>query len=222
MGYIIGNKVLVPLSAAALIAAAATTPLRRRETAEIKKKEDRMMRAYTNTTDKYACAELQAFAQKKETLQVKLAAAPGANTGNTGASGTSFGDVLANGLAQDLGSNIGAESVRQIRNLIMESAASIHDSTVKQQQRRKLLQLVMKNDPVIATYAHQNPGKLIAAYMTMRKFAPELSTDINVVTSFLRQAVLSGGVMDVNVIKTLAEAEAGVHKANNESHWWRR
>lgn len=217
MGYVVGNKVLVPLSAAALITAAATTPLRRRETAEIKKKEDRLMRAYANTTDKYACAELQAFTQKKEALQVKLAADARTTNGST-----SFGDVLANGLAQDLGSNIGAESIRQIRNLIMESAASIHDSTVKQQQRRKLLQLVMKNDPVIATYAHQNPGKLIAAYMTMRKFAPELSTDINVVTSFLRQAVLSGGVMDVNVIKTLAEAEAGIHKANNESHWWRR
>lgn len=212
MGNIIGNpKILLPIAAAIVAGTAATASLRKREGAEYRKKEDRIMRAYNGTNDKYACAELQDFTERKTYLAQKLAAD----------STTSFGDVLANGLASDLGSSLGAESIRQIRNLIMESAATVHDSTVQQEKRRKLLKIIMAKDPVIATYAHQNPGKLISAYMTMRKFAPELSTDINVVTSFLRQAVLSGGVMDVNVIKTLVEAEHGVHKANNESKWWR-
>jgi hypothetical protein len=55
--------------------------------------------------------------------------------------------------------------------------------------------------------------------MTMSRFAPELSTDPNVVTSFLRETAQTGGTMNHVMVKQLAEAEAAIQSAKGE---WRR
>ena len=53
----------------------------------------------------------------------------------------------------------------------------------------------------------------------MARYAPELSTDPNIVTAFLRHAAMSGGPIDHTMVKGLAEAEMAVQKAQNEGAW---
>jgi hypothetical protein len=58
-----------------------------------------------------------------------------------------------------------------------------------------------------AVLSEASKEELNTAFQTMRNFAPTLATDPNAVQSFLRSAVMSGGGVDYNTIKLLAETE---------------
>lgn len=74
-------------------------------------------------------------------------------------------------------------------------------------KREEILRNLKKTDPVIS----QADGKVIAeSYASMARFAPVLSTDVNAVRSFLRQAVMSGSGPDFMSLKLLGDAEKSV------------
>lgn len=76
----------------------------------------------------------------------------------------------------------------------------------KNQERAqdKAFAQVSHGDPVLSEASKEELG---TAFQTMRNFAPTLATDPNAVQSFLRSAVMSGGGVDYNTIKLLAETE---------------
>jgi len=74
--------------------------------------------------------------------------------------------------------------------------------------RKKILAKLMKEDPIISGAEKQ---KVIEAYATMTKTAPILSTDINIVRSFLRDAVQFEGGISYSTIADLSRAEAVVY-----------
>lgn len=76
----------------------------------------------------------------------------------------------------------------------------------KNQERAqdKAFAQVSNLDPVLSEASKE---ELNTAFQTMRNFAPTLATDPNAVQSFLRSAVMSGGGVDYNTIKLLAETE---------------
>ena len=71
----------------------------------------------------------------------------------------------------------------------------------------------MQHDPIVSIQERANPGSTIQAYSTMVKFAPTLSTDPNIVTSFLRETSQSEGGLNPLTVKQLADTEQSVNKA---------
>ena len=74
----------------------------------------------------------------------------------------------------------------------------------QERDQEKAFARVSNTDPVLS---EASKDELNTAFQTMRNFAPTLATDPNAVQSFLRSAVMSGGGVDYNTIKLLAETE---------------
>lgn len=71
-------------------------------------------------------------------------------------------------------------------------------------EHRRVFEQVTAIDPILA---EADPGMLQQSYKTMTRFAPTLATDPFAVQSFLREAVTSGGGINYNTLKLLADAE---------------
>jgi len=95
---------------------------------------------------------------------------------------------ILGGLAED--------TVKGLKNTLVDSPA-----------RQAVLSKLRKEDDIIK----QAPMKrVLEAYHSMARFAPNLSTDLNATKSFLREAVQHEGGLDFMSIKGLAEAETAV------------
>lgn len=162
---------------------------------------------------KYSSANLQEFSQRKTILSAKLAFTKFAEV--------DWGQEMGGGFAGGAGKGIAAEGLGAIRRLIGMTAQAIREKAVGDPQRRAIVQEITKTDPVVQTYEKEQPGVSEQAFQTMARFAPELSTDPNVVQAFLRNAAMTGGVLDHATVKGLADAEAAVQKAKNEGAWLR-
>jgi len=158
---------------------------------------------------KYSSATLADFSKKKTILATKLAFTKYAD----------FGEDISGGFSGGVGKGIAAEGIGAIRRLIGMTAQAIKEKTINEPQRQTIVQNIIEQDPIVSGYEQQQPGMSAQAFQTMRRFAPELSTDPNIVQAFLRNAAMTGGVMDYATIKGLADAEAAVHKAQNEGQW---
>jgi hypothetical protein len=178
-------------------------------------------------TSKYVYAELKEFSAKKEFLSVKCAFEKKADETAGGMwGGKGFGSAnelmkskAVEGLGSGVGKAVGEQGIGGIRKLLGAGAQAIKERFFTDPKRDKILQNVLDSDPDIAAYHREKPEGVQQAYSTMRRFAPTLSTDPNVVTAFLRGAAMLGGPLDHNVIKGLAEAEMAVQKAHNEGAW---
>lgn len=71
-------------------------------------------------------------------------------------------------------------------------------------QQRQVFDQVTATDPVLAD---ADPAMLQQSYATMARFAPTLASDPYAAQSFLREAVTTGGGINYNTLKLLAEAE---------------
>lgn len=80
-------------------------------------------------------------------------------------------------------------------------------------EHEKMVAKLMAQDEMLA---YANPEELESSYSSMRNFAPTLAADPNAAKSFLRNAVASGGGVDFNTLKLLAETE------NAATGRWRR
>ena len=130
-----------------------------------------------------------------------------------------FGQHMSKGMGTALGGGVVSEGISGLRRVIGASAQAVSERYVEDPKRRAIIDRVVKKDPVVSTAERENPGQAVQAYGTMRRFAPTLSTDPNVVTSFLRNSAMTGGPMDFQTIKGLADAEHAVQRARNEGAW---
>lgn len=177
--------------------------------------EGSIMRQYVgNPNDKYG--SLEKFAERKEYLDVKTAFVKVADGDDDI---KPFGQLVRAGAGKGLGGGLIDEGIGGIRRLLGVTAQSIHEKMNRDPQRNRVLSSVMQNDPDISSFEQNQPGSTARAYQTMVRYAPELSTDPNIVTAFLRHAAMSGGPIDHVMVKGLAEAEMAVQKAQNEGAW---
>ena len=167
--------------------------------------------------------DLELFSHKKTVLAAKLAFVKRAQGDSDGKDGKqpSFSGEFIKGFGKGTGGGITSEGLGAIRRLLGITAQTIREKFVSDPRRQQILDRVIANDPLISSYDEKNPGSVQNAYDTMIRFAPELSTDPNVVTAFLRHASMTGGVLDHATVKGLADAEASIHKARNEGAWLR-
>ena len=123
---------------------------------------------------------------------------------------TDIGTGIRDSFAQGVGGGVGHGLVDALFGGIGKSMDTLKDIFVTDAARRRLLESLMRSDPVISDALQHNPkGKdiVLEAYATMRKFAPKLSTDMNAVRSFLREAVMGGAGVNYATIKNLVDTE---------------
>lgn len=184
-----------------------------------RKTQDKIMREYLGAPGaKYSsCAQLNAFTERKMELATKIAFEKVAFLPKVGEA--DFGQSASSGAGSAVGKGFVNEGIAAIRRLFGMSSQAIADKVVAEPQRKKIINDVLKKDDVVRAAERENPGQAIQAYTTMKRFAPTLSTDPNVVTSFLRNSALTGGPMDFQTVKGLADAEQAVQRAKNEGAW---
>jgi len=135
--------------------------------------------------------------------------------------GTHTRPELYKSVGKATGQGLVNEAIAGLRRLLGMGVQAVKERVADDPKRDRIVEQVVKQDPVIATAERESPGQAVQAYQTMRRFAPTLSTDPNVVTSFLRNSALSGGPMDFQTVKGLADAETSIQKAQNEGAYWR-
>ena len=169
--------------------------------------ENSIMREYTGGAGaKYACEELAMLDERKSFLATKVSFEKTAEF--------DAGSALAKPVAQ--------EGIGWLRRLIGATAQSIKNRFSDEPKRKQIMQNIVTRDPVISMFEQEQPGGADEALRTMKQFAPTLSTNPAVVQAFLRNAAISGGPMDYQTIKELADAEASVLKARHEGAWGRQ
>jgi hypothetical protein len=202
--------------------------------------EGSIMREYVGAPGaKYSSADLEKFAERKKFLDVKLAfekvggkaammppiyinpPPQDINVNMPPKPPQNWTTAFTQGLGGGVGGGIAAEGIGAIRRLLGMTAQSINERLIQDPTRKKIVQTAVSEDPDVKTLEKQQPGSAARAYSTMARYAPELSTDPNVVTAFLRHAAMSGGPVDHTMVKGLAEAETAVQKAKNEGAWLR-
>ncbi len=178
--------------------------------------ENDIMREYVGAPGaKYSsCPIMEKFAERKLLLSAKTQY-------EKQAADAAFGDSFVQGAGQQTGKGVISTGIDALRRLIGSAAQSISERFIQDPRREKIVQEVVKTDPTISSAERENPGQAYQAYRTMRRFAPALSTDPNVVTSFLRNSALSGGPMDFQTVRGLADAETSIQRAQNEGAWLR-
>ena len=174
----------------------------------------------------FVYAELDRFEQRKGYLDEKLAFEKGAGTvfnhqlqNDPADHGIAWGPTGGTELAGGFGKAVGQQTVGGIASLLGSVADKLRDAMVLAPKREAIFEHLVQHDPVISQYEASQPGSAARAFMSMSRFAPELSTDPNVVTSFLRETAQTGGTLNHVMIKQLAEAEAAIQAAKGE---WRR
>lgn len=156
--------------------------------------------------------DLNRFSQKKTKLAAKLPLLKKEAFNSA---------VLQESMGAGAGKGIATEGLGAVRRLIGVTAQTMRERLFRDKKRSAIFQSAVETDPTVAYYDQQNPEVLPRAYETMVRFAPELSTDPNIVVSFLRHAAMTGGTLDYATVKGLADAESSVHKAKNEGAWLR-
>ena len=124
--------------------------------------------------------------------------------------GMDIGTGIRDSFAQGVGGGVGHGLVDALFGGIGGSVDALKDFFVTSGTRQRLLESLMRSDPVISDAVQHNPkGKdiVLEAYATMRKFAPHLATDTNAVRSFLREAVMGGAGVNYATIKNLVDTE---------------
>jgi hypothetical protein len=175
---------------------------------------------------RYVYAELDEFEARKGYLDEKLAFEKDAGVvfenqlhDADHGGGIAWAPTVGSEMAGGFGKAIGQQTIGGIASLLGSVADHLRDKIVLAPKREAIFSHLIENDPVISQYEAAQPGSAARAYMSMSRFAPELSTDPNVVTSFLREAAQTGGTLNHVMIKQLAEAEAAIQAAKGE---WRR
>jgi hypothetical protein len=154
---------------------------------------------------RYVFAELESLDRRKGFLH--KVASPLLKVAEGGAT-----DVLTGGFLSGAGKETAKHTIEGVSNLIRGAGQGIRNK-VKLEPQRKQIMSDMSDDPVVQEYEVENPGASAAAYESMKRFAPELSTDPAVVKSYLREAAQTGGAINYMTIKQLAETEAAINKA---------
>lgn len=119
----------------------------------------------------------------------------------------SFGGQMGRGVGQGLASAISDTLLRPPAQGLF---GMIRRRMIAPKHERAL-GTAISDDNILSDAMQQTPQLVQRAHDTLKQFAPTVATDPSMVRSFLRQAVLSGGNVDVATIKLLAEAERMMH-----------
>jgi len=165
-----------------------------------------------------SCKSMNKFAAQKVVLSSR---APLHKVAFTDSSSWDFSGEAAKSLAGAAGSQVAKESVGGLRRLLGSAFQAVKETFFTEPKRQKLVENIKQMDPNVASMEQEQPGTAQQAYRTMARFAPTLSTDPNLVTSFLRNAAMTGGALDYQMVKGLADAETAVQRAKNEGAWLR-
>lgn len=166
-----------------------------------------------------SCAAMNKFAGHQITLASRVAfikQAEGAEGWRPPTAPLPFDTSVGASLAQGAGTQAAKEGVSGLRRLVGHAFQAIKDMFFDEPKRQDMLQKIVTTDQVVKTFDRENPGQAAAAFKTMSRFAPTLSTDPNIATAFLRNAAMSGGTLDHQMVKGLAEAETQVQRAKSE------
>lgn len=186
--------------------------------------EDDLMNAHHNP-GRVITASLEDFLEKKanfghvtgdlmsEDMLGAMHFGQPAAPGLLGQMGGAAGGKAMESLATGAGKGVAEAIVKALFGVIGSGAAGLKNMMVTDPKRRAILETIKRQDQIIAdTLAHNPHGEQLVqeAYDTMVKVAPTLSTDINAVRSWLREAVIGGAGVNYATIKNLAEAERAV------------
>lgn len=155
---------------------------------------------------RYVYAELDDFEDRKRFADEKLAFVKRAEMGSPVEAGLG-------GFMKGIGTETAKGGIGAIGKLIKGIATSVKNKFVFDKERQELLSDIVKSDPIVSVFERETPGVTASAYETMTKFAPTLSRDPNITTSFLREAAQTGGALNYQTVKHLADAEAAVNTA---------
>lgn len=160
---------------------------------------------------RYVYAELEDFEARKQFADEKVAfVKEGAGGGYPGPV-----PVMGKGFFEGVGKETASAGIGAIGKLIKSTISALQNKFKFNRQREELLDTIMSNDPIVSVFEQEAPGSTAQAYETMKRFAPNLSLDPNVATSFLREAAQTGGSLNYQTVKHLADAEAAVYGALN-------
>lgn len=159
-----------------------------------------------------SCEEMNKFAAHHITLAAKVAFEKKADLTM---------EPLVEGVAKGVMGEGAKQSVGGIASLLGKGFEAIKEMFFLAPKREKLVQQITMSDPTVATQERENPGQAALAYNTMARFAPILSTDPQVATAFLRHTAMSGGALDHQMIRGLADAESAVQKVKEHGAYMR-
>lgn len=131
------------------------------------------------------------------------------------ASWSSAWDTGVSGLASGVGAGVGGAGVLLLTDILRKAGRGLSQKLKHDARRRDILRTVLTTDPMLSSFEAQNPGLLLKVYASMVSVAPSLSTDRNVVTTFLREAAQTHGSINYMTIKQLAETEKAINDARD-------
>ena len=124
-----------------------------------------------------------------------------------------YDEVAGESFAKQLGSQSAESLMGLATDMASKTVDTIKSVTMDSPARNAIFSALRKEDPIIAQVDMKT---LNDAFHTMANVAPSLSTDKNAVKSVLRLAATSGGGLDYQTIKGLADAETSLKKARGE------
>ncbi len=185
--------------------------------------------------------ELEKFAERKEYLHVKIAgigdwwqdfSAGDPDVGPQG--GTSHEQkawwkgyakgkkaplnlkrLFGQGLVGGLSAGVALAGLSGVGAIASKAAKGIKERLVLDRKRERIVDDISINDPIVSVFEAEDPGSSLRAYNTLVRAAPSLSMDPNIATAYLRNAAQTGGAVDFQTIKLLADAETAMQKARN-------
>jgi hypothetical protein len=126
----------------------------------------------------------------------------GAGSAFSQTGGEELGKSMVQGGAKALGAGIAGGGMALAAKGIMSLV-----NHLTQPSATTILQHLMSDDPIISK---ADPKRVVEAYVTFKRFAPVLSTDMNATRSYLREALTMGGGVDFSTIANLAKAEKSI------------
>ena len=121
-------------------------------------------------------------------------------------------EVATKAFATQLGKDTSSELFGLARDFVSKGYETLKDKLMTSPVRHAIFEALKAEDPVLGEADNKT---LLEAYHTMARVAPTLATDKNAVKSFLTHAVVSGGGLDFNTIKGIADAEVAVNQARS-------
>jgi len=158
--------------------------------------------------------EFEKFAARKKYLNEKVAFE--SNFPNTNWEPRHLFENSAEGFTSGLGSGLARAGLSAIGKLISGTAGTLKEKLILDDRREQLVNSIAENDPIISVFERDEPGGAARAYSTLANVAPTLSLDPQVTTAFLRNAVQTGGALDFQTIKLLADAEYAIKRAKGQ------
>lgn len=124
-----------------------------------------------------------------------------------------YDEVAGESFAKEMGGGSAKALMGLAADMTSKGVDALKSVTMDSPARAAIFSALKREDPIIG---QADMKTLNDAFHTMANVAPLLSTDKNAVKSVLRLAATSGGGLDYQTIKGLADAETSLKKARGD------